>query len=291
MISVYQNLLDQNSTVAKREATGQFSFFDTILKDDVSLNKVEYPNIDEFDEQTKLKFEKEIVGIYIFGHPLDKYLDLFKEFNFNTSYLSQKSDEEEVEEEFPNDELDELSSQENMIEDGANVVFGGIISEIKKTYTRKDNKEMAIITIEDLFGTVDVMAFPKIYSKVKDKLEIDKIVKIVGKVNKRDGENTVIILEKIEDIESEKQVETDNFLNQPVKKENEKKLYLRFDCTNEALKNEVLQILSNYIGKTKVIIRCNKTNNLYQIPSPVNVSNALLYELYEQIGENNTVFK
>ena len=47
----------------------------------------------------------------------------------------------------------------------------------------------------------------------------------------------------------------------------------------------------NYIGKTKVIIRCNKTNNLYQIPSPVNVSNALLYELYEQIGENNTIFK
>lgn len=293
MIRVYQNLLDQNSTISKREATGQMSFFDTMLKDDEVLNKVDYPDIEEFDEQSKLKFEKEIVGIYISGHPLDKYLNLFNEFNFNSSYLSNSS-EDEMDNEFEDEELNELNSQENMIEDGSNVVFGGIISEIKKTYTRKDNKEMAILTIEDLFGTIDVMAFPKIYAKVKDQLEIDKIVKIVGKVNKRDGENTVIILEKIEPIEGETNSETNseiNTLQKPVEKIVEKKLYLRFDCTNNELQNEVLKILSNYIGNTKVIIRCNKTNNLYQIPTCVNVSNALLFELYEQIGENNTVFK
>ncbi len=293
MIRVYQNLLDQNSTVSKREATGQMSFFDTMLKDDEVLNKVDYPDIEEFDEQSKLKFEKEIVGIYISGHPLDKYLNLFNEFNFNSSYLSNSS-EDEMDNEFEDEELNELNSQENMIEDGSSVVFGGIISEIKKTYTRKDNKEMAILTIEDLYGTIDVMAFPKIYAKVKDQLEIDKIVKIVGKVNKRDGENTVIILEKIEPIEGETNPETNseiNTLQKTVEKIVEKKLYLRFDCTNNELQNEVLKILSNYIGNTKVIIRCNKTNNLYQIPTCVNVSNALLFELYEQIGENNTVFK
>ncbi|MGN1208590.1 MAG: DNA polymerase III subunit alpha [Christensenellales bacterium] len=289
MINVYPNLLEQVSSVSKREATGQFSFFDTILKDDASLNKVEYPNIPEYDEQTKLKFEKEIVGIYISGHPLDKYINLFNEFNFNSSYLSKKSEDEDENEEFVSDEIDELNLQENMIEDGMTVVFGGIINEIKKTYTRKDNKEMAILTIEDLYGTIDVMAFPKVYAKVKNELEIDKIVKVVGKVNKRAGENTVIILEKIEDIEAKQNKEEE--LQKPVEKLPEKKLYLRFDCTNEALQDEVLKILSNYIGETKVIIRCCKTNNLYQIPVSVNVSNALLYELYVQIGENNTVFK
>ena len=290
MIRVYANLLEQSSNVSKREATGQFSFFDTILKDDDVLNKVDYPLISEFDEQSKLKFEKEIVGIYISGHPLDKYAKLFNEFSFNSSYLSKKSDTENEEEAEFEPEMDELSNQENMIEDGATVVFGGIINEIKKTYTRKDNKEMAILIIEDMFGTIDVMAFPKIYAKVKDKREVDKIVKIVGKVNKRAGENTIIILEKIEDIEGEKPKEEPKEI-QEAPKIVQKKLYLRFDCTNDALQNEVLKILSNYVGNTKVIIRCNKTNNLYQIPTSVNVSNALLYELYEQIGENNTVFK
>ena len=171
-------------------------------------------------------------------------------------------------------------------------VFGGIISEIKKTYTRKDNREMAILTIEDLYGTIDVMVFPKVYSHVKNDLEIDKIVKIVGKINKRAGENTVIILEKIEDIESEKQEKENTELNEKSQaKVVEKKLYLRFDCTNENLEKEILNVISNYVGNTKVIIRCSKSNNLYQIPTTVNVSNALLYELYSLIGENNTVFR
>lgn len=289
MINVYQNILDQVSSTSKREATGQFSFFDTLLKDDETLNKVEYPQIPEYDEQSKLKYEKEIVGIYISGHPLDKYINKFREFNFNSSYLAKNSGDED--EEF-DDEDSEFNSQESLIEDGMTAVFGGIISEIKKTYTRKDNREMAILTIEDLYGTIDVMVFPKVYSHVKNDLEIDKIVKIVGKINKRAGENTVIILEKIEDIESEKQEKENTELNEKSQaKVVEKKLYLRFDCTNENLEKEILNVISNYVGNTKVIIRCSKSNNLYQIPTTVNVSNALLYELYSLIGENNTVFR
>ena len=292
MMEVYANLLEQASSVSKREATGQISIFDTILKSEEVLNTVKYPNIEEYDNSLKLKYEKEVVGVYISGHPLDKYVKEMNEFSFNTSMLSKK---EESDPEFENsgaslyDADREFESEENEVEDGSTVVFGGIISAIKKTYTRRDNQEMAIITIEDLYGNLDVMAFPKIYSKVKDKIEIDKIVKITGKVNLRAGENPVILLEKIEDLGQEEKSEDKDNIEE--KKEYEPKLYLRFDFTNEALQKEVFSILENYIGKTKIWVRCIATKNLYELPKTVNVTKALLYELYKVIGEDNTVFK
>ena len=282
MMHVYAKLLEQSSSVSKREATGQISIFDTLLKNDEVLNKVEYPNVEEFDEQTKLKYEKEIVGIYISGHPLDKYMGMFSAFNFNASFLKQKTENDGFEEEFETDDGEED------IEDGASVKFGGIISEIKKTYTRRDNKEMAIITVDDVFGSISIMAFPKIYCKIKDKIETDKIMIFTGKINKRAGENTVVILETVQDVENEQQKEKEEETKDVIKP---KKLYLKFDCTKQEVQDSILNVLKNYIGDTKVIIRCSATNNLYQIPTTVNVSHSLLYELYALIGENNTVYR
>ena len=284
MMEVYANLLEQTSSVNKREATGQFSLFDTLLKDEEVLNTVKYPSIPEFDNSLKLRYEKEVVGVYISGHPMDKFAKEMANFTFNTSMLAKKDESEEME-----SFEEENSQEENLVEDGSTVTFGGIISAVKKTYTRKDNQEMAIISIEDLYGTIDVMAFPKIYSKVKNKIEVDKIVKITGKVNLRAGENPVLLLEKIEEFGNEEKEETAKDLEKP--KTNEPKLYLRFDCTNEELQKEVYDILDNYIGKTKIWVRCSKTKNLYELPKTVNVTKALLYELYKSIGENNTVFK
>lgn len=285
MMHVYEKLLEQTAVVSKKEATGQFSFFDTLLKDDENLNKVEYPNVEEFNEQTKLKYEKDILGVYVSGHPLDKYLTIFNDYTFNSSMLQSKSEDEE------NEDV-ENQNLENELEDGQTVTFGGIISAVKKIYTKRDNKEMAIVTIEDMYGSVDLMVFPKIYAKFKASFVIDKIVEVVGKINLRDEQNPVILLENLKPLEDDNdKKEKEIKVEQKVEVEKQPKLYLRFDCTNEALEKEVLSILDSYIGETKVIIRCSETRNLYEIPTTVKASNALLYELYSSLGADNVVLK
>ena len=107
-------------------------------------------------EHEKLKKEKEIVGVYLSGHPLDKYLYKFKDFNFNSQMLKEYESDKVIDEE--GNEIVVEQENETLV-DGMEVSFGGIVSEIKKVFTRRDNKEMAIITVEDLFGTVDVMVF------------------------------------------------------------------------------------------------------------------------------------
>lgn len=280
LMQVYDKILEQVSTDSKKEATGQMSFFDTLLKNDETASKIEYPKVSEFDEQSKFKFEKEMTGVYISGHPLDKYFELINSFSFNSTYISNQDDEEEDEEQ--TDDLDNPT-----IEDGQTVVFGGIITEVKKIYTRKDNKEMAIITIEDLYGPIEVTAFPKIFTKFKSELIVDKIIKVVGKINKRPGQNTAILLESFENLNKEEEKAT--LEEKPVIKE--PKMYLRFDCTNESLQKEVIDVLESFVGTTKVTIRCSKTGNLYQISTMVNPCNALLYEIYGLIGSDNVVVK
>ena len=287
MMNVYEKLLEQASTLNKREATGQFSLFDTLLKDEETLNKVDYPNIEEFDEQTKLKYEKDIVGVYVSGHPLDKYFDKFSAYTFNSSFITTKEDGDN---EVGEVEVRKEQGLDNSIEDGEVVKFGGIITSIKKIYTKRDNKEMAVIGIEDLYGSLEIMAFPNSYFKYKNIITIDKIVEITGKVNIRDEQNPIILLENLVALDEEKEEVKEN-TNEQVLNIKEQKLYLRFDCTNEELQKEVFNILESYIGTTKVTIRCSKTNNLYQIATTVNPTNALIYELYNSLGDNNVVLK
>ena len=289
MMHVYEQLMEQTSTVVKKEATGQFSMFDTLLKNEVSLNTVVYPNVAEFSEQAKLKYEKEVLGVYVSGHPLDKYINIFNEFTFNSSFIKKKEEGEEGEEINATNENEEDIS--NGVQDGQTVVFGGIISAVKKITTKKDNKEMAIITVEDLYGSIDIMAFPKIYYKYKNLLELDKIVKVTGKLNIRDEQNPVVLLENLEDLTTEEKQGDENKVVETKEEVKEQKLYLRFDCTNEALEKEVINILESYVGETKVTIRCSKTKTLYQIPITVKPSNSLLYELYNSLGADNVVLK
>lgn len=290
MMGVYEKILEQVASTNKREATGQFSMFDTLLKDEISLNKVEYPNIEEFDEQTKLKYEKDILGVYVSGHPLDKYLDKFNNYAFNSSYL-ENSEEGEDTIEIQTTSEEEIENA-NAVSDGQTVTFGGIITAVKKIYTKRDNKEMAVVSLEDLYGGLEIMAFPKVYTKFKNLMNIDEIVEITGKVNLRDEQNPIILLENMSSFtKEEEKKEKKEEVKIEIKETKEQKLYLRFDCENEELKKEVFAILDSYLGTTKVTIRCSKTGALYQIPTTVNATNALIYELYNSLGDNNVVLK
>ena len=278
LMAVYEIISDRVARDRKSIANGQISMFDTLLKNEHSLTSVNYPNCPEYTDTEKLKKEKEIVGVYVSGHPLDKYFSLFESYNFNSSMIKPEQEDENGEM-----EDDEMLLQDNGLTDGSQITVGGIITEIKKTYTKKDNREMAIVHIEDIYGNIDCMAFPNAYQKLKSKLDVDKIATFHGKLALREGENPVVILENIVDIIEEKQT----LKTEDVEPEKQKTLWLKFDTTNIELFNSVSSILENYKGNTEVKIRCEKQNITYAFTNKVNANNLLLYELATVINEKN----
>ena len=273
LMAVYELVLERTSKDRKQEATGQISMFSTLLKNEQNLTNVDYPDIPEFVETEKLKKEKEIVGVYVSGHPLQKYLSQFEQFSFNSLMIKPQNEEEE--------EIDEEENTE--VYDGMPVSFGGIITEIRKTFTKRDNKEMAIIKVEDMYGDIDCMIFPNQYKNLKPLLEIDKIAVFSGKISLRTGDTTVVLLEGISEVE-------ENQTNIALLNEDEKKsqtLWLRFDSTNEELMNKIVAILDNYYGDTECKIRCSKLNQSFQFKHPVNANNLLMFELQTLLDEKD----
>lgn len=277
LMRVYEDVMERAQVDKKGQQSGQFSFFDTILKEDKNAFVVNYPNIPEYTDTEKLKLEKQVAGIYLSGHPLDKYIKKFDDFNFNSTFFANKDNSEDIETE--DDEFALLSNNID-IADGTKVNFGGIITEIKKLYTKRDNKEMAFVKVEDIYGTIEIMLFPKVYEKLKTKLVLDKMGTFTGKVSIREGENPSIILDDIEFWDEEK---VENKVQGTAKV---KTLYLKFDTTNENLQKAILSTLMDHRGVSPVIVKCSKTNQAYKLPVTVTYNNLLEYELLVNIPED-----
>ena len=278
LMRVYEDVMERAQVDKKGQQAGQFSFFDTILKEDKNAFVVNYPNIPEYTDTEKLKLEKQVAGIYLSGHPLDKYIKKFDNFNFNSTYFAKNESEESVDED---DEFANVNSDIG-IADGTKVSFGGIITEIKKLYTKRDNKEMAFVKVEDIYGTIEIMLFPKVYEKLKPKLIVDKMGTFTGKVSLREGENPSILLDDIAFWDEEERNDTKSQQEQ-VKV---KTLYLKFDTTNENLQKAILSTLMDHRGVSPVIVKCSKTNKAYKLPVTVTYNNLLEYELLVNVPED-----
>lgn len=266
LMAVYEIAVDKVSKDRKSKAKGQFSLFDNMeLK---SQDETQFPDIREFNRETKLKFEKDILGVYISGHPLEEYMDKYKDFTLTSDMLEPETIEEE-------DETKYIYS----LKDGTPVTCGGILSKVKKHITKADKKEMAMITLEDIYGTIDVMAFPKVYTKYKDVLKEDDLFTITGRISIRDGEAPVVMAE--------------SFVrwSAPALKEEQKnqKLCLKFDMQNKALYDKVYDTLLSYKGNSEVFSKCTTTEKKYKMPLKVNVVNHLINELNGLIGEENVI--
>ena len=206
--------------------------------------------------------------------------------------LSTNSDSEQVDEDGESEEL--LSD----IKDGMVVDCGGIITNVHKIFTKQTNKPMAIVTIEDIYGEFDVMIFNKLFETLEETLLNDRIVHINGRVSVRVGDSPIIIVSKLDYIDENnpsgenisdnsnaKQVfgETAN-----IKVEN-KKIYMRFNLSNNTLVNEVLEILQCYPGKSPALVQYN--GKLYPLNIFAESSNSLVAELGGLIGFDNIKIK
>lgn len=277
LMAVYELVLERTAKDRKLGAFGQISMFDTLFMNEQSLTNVDYPDIPEFTEYEKLKKEKEIVGVYVSGHPLDKYIKEFSQYNFNTSMIKKKSEDED-------DISYEEDEEENQLQEGMPVQFGGIITDIKKLYTKKDNREMGIIKVEDMYGDVDCFIFPNLYASLKSQIELDKIAIFKGKISYKDDESVSVILEGLYDANQENQTPKEEN-NTPIKKE--KVLWLKFDNTDDKLKQKIVQILGHYKGETVCKILCSKQNKAFMFSEKVDANNLLLYELQTVLPEKN----
>lgn len=281
-MAVYDTALNCAIKDKKSRLAGQFSMFGDMLSNDESI-KIDYPNISEYDLRFKLKKEKETLGTYISGHPLDDYIEKVSAFSFNSSMI-----EEQTEEETTGDEDDESTQIMNSdLQDGMNVTCGGIVSDIHKMFTKNGNKPMAVISIEDLYGTFEVMLFNKIYEKVKYELQEDAMLTIKGHLSLRDGQKPIIIADSISFWNDETGVNggAASLQKEEVVAKRQKTLYLQFNIEDEPLKNEIISILESYSGNTPVFVQSNR--KLYNIKTTTEYTNNLQIELASIIGENN----
>jgi len=286
LMGVYEIVVDRVSHDRKSVANGQISMFDTLLKNEQNLTSVNYPNCPEYPEHEKLRLEKEIVGVYVSGHPLDKYIKKFENFAFNSTMIAKKEPVVDENGEVVEDDTDEMETTDSgdQVVDGIQVTFGGLITELKKVYTKKDNREMAIVHVEDIYGTIECLVFPKVYETLKSKLVLESVAIFTGKISMRSGENTIVVIEKMENPDGEQSAETKV---KETAKPKEKVLWLKFDTTNKKLFDNICATLDSYNGNTEVKIYCSSTNQKLKYTHGVDANNLLLYELGMYLSESD----
>ena len=257
----------------KKRENPQISLFDTLLKEDKAVAEIKFEPIAEFPYEEKLKYEKEIAGIYISGHPLGNYSYKYKEFSFNSSMM-QKSD-------FVDDVQDEqkmCATNSSGIEEGAKVTCGGMVKAVKKHYTKNSNKEMLFATIEDLYGEFEIVVFPKVYDKVKDMVVEDALITVSGRVSMEDRELASVVVDTVEVWEKN---------SRGAGQVQKHTLYLRYDIKDELLRIKINKVLDRYPGKSDIIVVDRIDNKTYQSNHKINITQFLLSELYGILGEEN----
>ena len=177
---IYPKILDSVAADSKENMAGQMSIFDFMAPEVKKAYEISLPNVPEFDREQLLAFEKDVLGVYLSGHPLEEYQDIL---NSCTSAVSL---------EFTLGE----DGSEPTIENDSRQVIGGMITGKTIKYTRT-NKVMAFVTVEDLVGSVEVLIFPKPFEQYRELLVEDNKVLIEGRVSAEDDRPSKLICEKV----------------------------------------------------------------------------------------------
>ena len=253
---IYTSIMDNISQSKKKMMAGQMSLFDIVDDELKSDFEIKFPKVNEFSKQELLAFEKEVIGLYVSGHPLEEYQNMWKKNITRTSLDFQLNDEDET-----------------AVADNAREIIGGIISEVTVKVT-KQNSVMAFVTIEDLYGTVEVLVFPKLYEKYRQIIAEDNKVFITGRVTSGGEENAKMICETII-LFSDKSSE----------------LWIRFE-NKEEYEEKYPQLLENIKlsnGKDKIVIYLNQEKAKKILPASCNVNadQQFLQKMQALFGENN----
>ena len=254
-MSIYVQIVDHVTQEKKNSMVGQMTLFDLVSEDQKEEFQIRMPDVGEYSKETLLAFEKEVLGIYVSGHPLEAYEEKWKKSISATTADFQ---------------LDEETGH-TKVHDGAKEIIGGMITEKTIKHT-KTNQMMAFITVEDLLGTVEVVVFPRDYEKNRDYLEVDSKVFVRGRVSEEDDKPSKMICEKIIPFEQTK-----------------KELWIQFPDKETFLDQE--QIVYGYLadsdGNDEVVIYCAKERVVKRLPKNRNIgiNEQILSRLMNHFGE------
>lgn len=270
LMAIYEGVIDGVSGNKKRNIEGQLSMFD-LGHNNMESQKDIVPDIKEFDRRYLLSMEKEMTGLYLSGHPLMEYRDVLDvKTSLNTSEIADIYTEE-----------DGSVSQKAIELDNKIVIMGGILNQVKIKAT-KSNSIMAFAQLEDLYGSIEVLIFPKVYEKYNKLVQEDGLCLIRGRISVREEEAPKLLAERITPLKK-----TDPM-------EQNKKLFLKMDRSkyNEVI-SRVKSILLSTNGPTPVyicIIDENTGKKKVQVASRklwVKVNNELLESLSTLLGEES----
>ena len=287
LMAVFNLLVDRATERKKKSLGGQMDLFGSFIEDTKLIEDNEYPNIGEFISDVKLQYEKEISGTYLSGHPLDGYIDVIKNFTFDSSMIPSENldDEEELNQVDSNSVEAEMQALEevdmyNGLKNGDTVTCGGVVADIKIITTKKGSR-MAFLTIEDLTGTFEAVLFSKTYDKFKEILSKDILVSIKGKFTLREDRRPSISVDNLE-IMSDNQTDGDKHIEEPIQEveiEKPKKLCLKYNISDGVLHDAVKKILSSYNGEDEVYVKDTNSNQAFKMSNMVTVRGSLIFEL------------
>ena len=256
-MSVYIQIMDNIQHDKKNNMAGQMSLFDIVSEDQKEDFEVKMPDVGEYSKEMKLAFEKEVLGIYISGHPLEEYQEMWHKNITNTTA----------------DFLLDEETGEMAVQDGRMATIGGIISEKKIKYT-KNERVMAFLQVEDLLGSVEVIVFPGQYERFGKEIAEDNKVFIRGRVSIEEDKDGKLICEQITPFENVA-----------------RKLWVKFSTKQEyeAHKDELFDALRQSEGKDSVVIYVADPKSMNALPRNwnVNAGEELIERLTALYGEEN----
>ena len=238
-MSIYIRIVEHVSQEKKYAMTGQMTLFDLVEDDQKSEFEIKLPDVGEYAKETSLAFEKEVLGIYISGHPLEAYEETWKR-NISATTADFQPDEE---------------TGRAKVRDGAKEIVGGMITE-KTVKATKTNQMMAFLTVEDLLGTVEIVVFPRDYEKNREYLEVDQKVFVKGRVSEEEEKASKLICEKIIPFERTK-----------------KELWIQFPDKAAYMEQEpiVFGYLADSEGDDEVVIYCQQERAVKRLPRNRNI--------------------
>ena len=254
---IYVQVLDTVNQEKKSSITGQMSLFDIMGEEEKKSFEIRLPDVGEYGREMKLAFEKEVLGVYISGHPLEEYEQSWRKHI--TAVTTDFNPDEET--------------GNPSVSDGSRQVVGGMITEKTIKYT-KNNKVMAFLTLEDLVGTVEVVVFPRDYEKNSHLIEQDAKVFIQGRVSAEDDRASKLICERV--------LPFDQMPRQ---------LWIQFASRREYEHQvqELYDILRQSDGNDQVVVYLKQERMMKQLPAArsVRIDQDLLDSLTNRYGAGN----
>ena len=257
LMSVYVQILDSIQNGKKGVMSGQMSLFDIVSEEEKAELEIKMPDVGEYDKELLLSFEKEVLGFYVSGHPMEEYEALW------SKYITARTTDFYLDEE----------THRTVVEDGSRVTIGGMIMDKKIKYTKND-QIMAFLTVEDMVGSVEVIVFPKDYEKNSYKLTDENKVFIQGRVSVEEERDGKLISEKITAFD-----------------EIPRKVWLKFPDMDSYISQEkqLFDSIAQSDGNDTIVIYLEDSKQMKTLPPNRNIKadGEVLERLRGMLGENN----